>query len=192
VVLAAGRSERMGRPKALLPCGSGGESFLARIRATLRQAGIDEVRVVLSPALFGAAGVEDGEKVVNPDEGPMLVSVRLGLQALPHGVQAVLLWPVDHPLVSRRTVTQLVEARRRRNALLAAPIHGGHRGHPVLFSAALIPDLLGAPDNEGARAVVHAYQDDLLRVPVDDIGVLADIDTPEAYRAAFGHEVPTS
>ena len=72
---------------------------------------------------------------------------------------------------------------------VVVPVYRGKRGHPTLFSAKLSPELLRAPEGEGARAVVHAHEKALVEVEVDDPGILTDIDTPQAYRKAFGRDL---
>jgi CTP:molybdopterin cytidylyltransferase MocA len=182
VVLAAGASSRMGSPKAHL-LASGAASFLDAILATLGDAGIEVVRIVTAPEVAVADGA-----VVNPDPSRgMLSSVQCGLGALPPGVDAVLLWPVDHPLVKAATVTSLIEAFRGGGHPVVVPVFEGGRGHPVLFAAALVPELLSADPAVGARAVVHAHAD-RLELAVPDPGVGADVDTPEDYRRIFGRD----
>ena len=185
VVLAAGASSRMGVPKWSLPTAPGGPTFLESIRATLREAGVASVRVVVAPGAPPAEGV-----VVNPEPGRgMLSSVQCGLRALPPGVHAVLLWPVDHPLVTATTVVELLRARREGGHPVVVPTFDGRRGHPVLFDARVLPELLAADPGVGARAVVHAHRD-RCELPVPDRGVLTGIDTRDDYRRAFGRDVP--
>ncbi len=192
VVLAAGRSSRMGRPKALLPYG--GSTFLGSVLGLLETAGIGAVRIVTgrdgdglkaaAPALPEDAWVENP----SPDDG-MLSSVRLGVCALPAGTEAFLLWPVDHPLVRAATVSALLSIWRSRRPPVVVPRHRGRRGHPVLFDASTIPEILSAPDDAGARHVVAAHASDRIEIEVADAGILADIDSPEAYEAAFGRRL---
>lgn len=182
VVLAAGASSRMGSSKAHL-LATGTASFLDAILATLRGAGVDVVRVVMARGAATADGA-----VVNPDPSRgMLSSVQCGLGVLPPGVDAVLLWPVDHPLVKAATVISMIEAFRHGSHPVVVPVYEGGRGHPVLFAAALIPELLSADPAVGARAVVHAHAD-RLELAVPDAGVNADVDTPDDYRRVFGHD----
>ncbi len=193
VVLAAGASARMGRPKALLPYGR--STFLECILGTLDAAGIGAVRVVVgadAAAILAATPALPPEALVRnprPEEG-MLSSVRVGVAALPEGVEAFLLWPVDHPLARASTASVLIQAWRERKAPIVLPRHRGTRGHPVLFSVETIPELLSAPDDRGARHVVEAHAGDRVEVEVGDPGIAADIDTPEAYEAAFGRPIP--
>ena len=189
IVLAAGRSERMGRPKPLLPCR--GTTFLGAVLDTLGRTRAGAIRVVLgrgAEAIRKAAGLPDDLVVVNPTpERGMLSSLHLGIAALPPGVRAFLVWPVDHPLVEAETVDRLIAALEASGAPLAVPVHAGRRGHPALLSMGIAPEIETAPETEGARAVVRAHASDLVEVAVDDAGVVTGIDTPEAYAAAFGH-----
>jgi molybdenum cofactor cytidylyltransferase len=192
VVLAAGRSERMGRPKPLLPCGE--RSFLQSILDTVDASAVDVVRVVLGHAagkIRDALALPDGIVAVNDhyDQG-MLSSVQCGIRLLPLATRAFLLWPVDHPLVRVETVNALVEAHLSQDPPIALPLYAGRRGHPVLFSARLAAELMEAPPTQGARAVVHAHAADLAEIPVEDPGVVTDIDTPDAYESAFGRPLP--
>lgn len=188
IVLAAGKSERMGRPKPLLPCG--GSTFLGAILETLARTQTGIVRVVLgygADEIRRAAGLPRDIVAINsaPERG-MLSSMLCGIAALPSGTSAFLVWPVDHPLVEAATVDRLILAFEASQAPLAVPVHEGRRGHPALFSLRLAPELEAAPESEGARTVVRAHASDLVEVQVDDAGVLTGIDTPEAYAAAFG------
>lgn len=192
VVLAAGHSSRMGSPKGLLPYG--GSTFLGCVLGLLETAGVEAVRIVTGPgaaALRDAAPTLPGEAWVensSPDDG-MLSSVRLGVCALPAGTEAFFLWPVDHPLVRAGTVSALLSIWRSRRPPVVVPRHRGRRGHPVLFDASTIPEILSAPDATGARHVVAAHASDRIEIEVADAGILADIDTPEAYEEAFGRRL---
>jgi len=182
IVLAAGQSSRMGRPKATLTTGRGGRTFVGTILETLVAAGVPAVRVVVAPGHDGVT-VND---VANPDpSGGMLSSVQCGLRAFRQPIDAVLVWPVDHPLVKRETVAAIVAAFAAGDPPVVVPTYEGRRGHPVLFAARLIPELLRADPSRGAREVVHAHGD-RLELPVDDGGVVEDIDTPEDYIRLFG------
>jgi molybdenum cofactor cytidylyltransferase len=77
-------------------------------------------------------------------------------------------------------------------APIVVPVHGGRRGHPVLFAARLVPELLAAPLDQGARAVVHAHAAEVLEVPSPAPGILADIDTPELYAQWVQRQPPPS
>ena len=65
---------------------------------------------------------------------------------------------------------------------IVVPCHQGKRGHPVIFSRMLFGELLKAPMDQGAKAVVNAHRDDTLEIDTKDAGITLDIDTPELYR----------
>lgn len=190
VVPAAGASSRMGTPKALLDVG--GRSFVASAVASLLAGGCDPVVVVVGPGHHEAArrAREAGAQVMvndDPGEGP-ITSVRIALSALAPSVEAIALLPVDHPTVAPSTVAALVHALRDSRAPLAIPVFLGRRGHPTLFARELFPALLDPTLIGGARGVVHARLPEAALVEVEDPGVVADVDTPEVYRASFGSE----
>jgi molybdenum cofactor cytidylyltransferase len=187
VIPAAGRSQRMGTPKALLD--AGGMSFLARILSSLRDGGAGPLFVVvrdLTNPVAQEAARHGGEPVLNPDPsvGPVS-SLQAGIRALPDEAVAVLFAPVDHPLFSPQTVRSLIRGFTESHSPLVVPAFEGWRGHPVLFSRVLFPELLEKDLPEGARTVVRRYLDHRLQLPVDDPGILADLDTPEDYRKHF-------
>jgi CTP:molybdopterin cytidylyltransferase MocA len=188
IVLAAGRSERLGKSKPLAPCRD--TTFLGAVLDTVSASRVDDVRVVLGHEADGvqtAMALPDDIVTVNlAYESGMLSSVQCGIASLPPGSDAFLIWPVDHPLVRVETVDGLVEAFVRTRPALVLPVRGDRRGHPVLFAAALAAELMAAPMSRGARAVVGAHTDDRVELAVDDDGVVADIDTPEAYLEWFG------
>ena len=197
IVLAAGASMRMGRPKALLPIGRGGETFLSRITHTLQEAGIEEIIVVLgSDAEAVRADMPPsarGRLIENsrPDQG-QLSSLLVGLRAADRpGVRAALVTLVDVPLVSADTIQRVLRAyRERKGALIVRPVREGRHGHPTIFDRAVFHELRQADSAVGARSVVHAHQADLVDVPVPDEGAFIDIDTPDAYARHIG-EMPS-
>jgi molybdenum cofactor cytidylyltransferase len=187
VIMAAGRSARMGSPKALLD--AGGVSFLARILNALREGGASPLLVVvadLAGPIAEEASDHGGEVVLNPDpsEGP-ISSLRAGLRALSPEVAAVLLCPVDHPLFGPSTARTLIQGFLEARPPLLVPVFQGRRGHPVLLGREVFPELLEGNLPEGARTVVRRYLQERLQVPVDDPGILVDIDTPDDYRSHF-------
>jgi molybdenum cofactor cytidylyltransferase len=184
IILAAGASSRMGRPKALLEYQ--GETFLARLVRVLGTA-CDSVIVVLGhhadalrPHVPPRARIETNP---DPDRG-QLSSLQTALRALPGDVAGFAFVPVDCPAVAERTVERLAEAFARRDpeTLFVIPRKSGRRGHPVFAAAALIPEFLALPPAAEARDIVHRYVPCTRYVDVDDAGIFADIDTPEAYR----------
>jgi molybdenum cofactor cytidylyltransferase len=192
IVLAAGASSRMGRPKAGLPLGTGGQTVLSLGVRSLLDAGVPRV-VVVAGAHPGA--VRDALQQPDPRvsvvdhagwrEG-QLSSFRRGLDALETpDLEAVLMTLVDVPLVSPDTTRRLIQVWRDSRAPIVRPARGGEHGHPVLFDRRLFPELRAADPATGAKPVVHAHAGELVNVEVDDDGAFFDLDTPADYERAL-------
>jgi molybdenum cofactor cytidylyltransferase len=182
----------MGRPKALLPL-SDGDTFVARLVTTFAQAGADDIVVVLGAHADAiAASVSRlpvlARTVANPEyERGQLSSLVAGLDFVDRpGVRAVLVMPVDMPLVTPRTVRAVIDACRATSRRIVRPIVGDRHGHPVAFDRSLFDELRAADLARGARAVIGAHEADVLDVPVGDAGAIEDIDTPEDYERHTG------
>lgn len=190
IVLAAGRSSRMGEPKALLRLH--GETFLERAIDILVEGGCDAISVVLGP---GEAARQPGEiarrKGAVPVENPLpdaeqIDSLRVGLASLAEAAEAAVILPVDHPLAEARTVREIIRAFRAGGQPIVRPVYNDRPGHPVLFARALWEELAGPALDEGARDVIHAHAEEILDVAIGDRGVSVDIDTPDDYRREVG------
>ena len=182
----------MGRPKALLPIGPTGETFLDRVTRTLLEAGVDELLVVVGADAEAirsyARDIPRVQILTNADyEQGQLSSLVTALrqidQAAATGAVVTL---IDVPLVSTDTVRKLVAAHRTRAALIVRPVSSGRHGHPVIFHSRLFDELCRADPAGGAKSVVRAHADDILEVPVDDEGAFTDIDTREEYERWIG------
>ncbi len=192
VILAAGRSSRMGRPKPLLPLATQ-ETFLGRLVRVFDEAGADDLVVVVGHEadLVCRAMDWDGLQArvvrnLHYDEG-QLSSLVAALAVLDRpGISAALVIPVDMPLVSPATVRAIIDAYRRTKAPIVRPARDGRHGHPVLFDWTTFAALRQADPAVGAKAVVRARAAEVLDVPVDDEGAFVDIDTPEDYARLVG------
>ncbi len=189
IILAAGESSRMGRPKALLP-DPDGQPFVVRLASTFAAAGVPRIIVVggsqttaIAQALAAAALRIEPIVVTNPRPGlGQVSSLWVGLEEAERaGADGVLVTLVDIPMVRVDTVERVIDAWRKRRVLIVRPAFGGRHGHPVLFDRAIFAELRGAPLDEGARAVVHAHAQDITNVDVDDEGCVTDVDTPGDY-----------
>jgi molybdenum cofactor cytidylyltransferase len=193
LVLAAGQSSRMGRPKALLPCGPGQESFVERIVSRLRLGGAADVLVVGRP---GDRPLREALErmplpprfVENPDpERGQLSSLLAGLDVADRpGVRGVLVLPVDMPDVRADTIAAVCAAFTATGAPIVRASRGGRHGHPVIFGRRLFDDLRHADPSAGAKAVLRAHEAEIIDVEVDDPGALVDFDLPEDYERRFG------
>ena len=180
----------MGRPKALLPCGASGETFVRRVATALCDGGVEEALVVGRPDDEALRAEVDALPVrarfvenAHADSG-QLSSVLAGLAAADRpGVRAILVTPVDAPMIAAATVAELIKAFQSSHALIVRAVHQGRHGHPVIFSRAVFADLRHADPAQGARAVLRAHAEHLVNVEVADPGVLGDVDTPDDYRA---------
>jgi molybdenum cofactor cytidylyltransferase len=192
VILAAGRSSRFGRSKALLPVEPGGPTFVARLIGVFHEAGIDEVLVVGRPAdtpLRDAVTAAAGRFIVNADaDRGQLSSLLVALDAIDAAVQGVIVMPVDIPLIRASTIAAVRSAFVRSSSPIARARHDGRHGHPVIFGSAVFDELRRADPNSGAKAVVHAHHAEVINVDVDDAAVLRDVDTPRDYRELFGRD----
>jgi molybdenum cofactor cytidylyltransferase len=189
VILAAGESARMGRPKALLPYR--GSTFLSHLLEITRHPKVGLTRVVVGAhreEIESAAALPPGEIVFNSDwRQGQLSSIQAALRSLPeNSTDGILLCPVDHPLISAQLVSSLVENFYSIGPLIVLPKYSGRRGHPIIFSSRLYPELLAAPPDVGARAVVWAHAADVLEVPVEEEGVVLNLNDPATLERAMG------
>jgi molybdenum cofactor cytidylyltransferase len=184
VVLAAGRSTRMGGPNKLL----------AEIR------GRPLVRIVVEEALASHAkpvivvvGHERGEVekalgalpvqiVHNPDFAQGLgTSLKAGIVAVPADADGAIVCLADMPQVDASLLNRLIAAfDPDRGALIVMPTVEGRRGNPVLWSRRFFPDLMAIEGDVGARHFIGRYSEAVVEVPLEGKAALVDVDTPEA------------
>ena len=176
LIVAAGMSSRMGDFKPLLNIGS--ISIAQRVVATFQQAGVEKIVMITG---YNATALEKhlaGNGVVflrneNYRSTQMFDSVCIGLRYLRDKCDRLLFTPVDIPLFTAGTVRALLDS----GAALACPAVDGETGHPTLISASLFPG------DRGLRGALERCGVEMLRLPVEDRGVLHDADTPEDYKA---------
>jgi molybdenum cofactor cytidylyltransferase len=193
IVLAGGKSSRMGRPKALLPIGKTGETFFGRVTRTLLDAGVDDIVVVVgadAEAIRAGVGIPPASVRIidNPDyEQGQLTSLVAGLRALESAAaRAALVTLIDVPFVNVSTVRRLISVYRERGAPIVRPVSSGRHGHPVIFGRELFDELQRADPAYGAKPVVRAHAAEMIEVPIDDEGAFTDIDTREDFERFIG------
>ena len=186
VILSGGASRRMGSPKALLSYQ--GASFLEHLLSVTRHPAIGVRRVVLGPdgdTISQQVALAPEEIVLNREwERGQLSSIHAALRSLPAGTEGMLLCPVDHPLVSATLVNNLIVTFLETRAPVVLPTFEGRRGHPVIFSAAVYEELLRAPLETGARAVVWAHKNELQEVSTTEEGCVLNLNDPDGLLKA--------
>ena len=186
ILLAAGASSRMGRPKQLIRVG--GESLLRHAARMATEAGCTPVVVVLGDRADQMRSELDGLPVlvaVNEEwaEG-MASSLRYGvasISGLEPALTGVLVLVCDQPLLSLEHVRALLERHAAGNALVTASLYSGRAGVPAVFAPQLFPELMSLQGDRGARELIRAHKDEIETVSWPE-GAL-DLDGPEDLKA---------
>ena len=184
LVLAAGRSRRMGTQKLLLPFA--GSTVIGHIVDQIAGSAVERIYVVVASdqaAIAAALSGRAAQVVVNPGpDSEMLDSVRCGLRALPSACRAVLVVLGDQPGITPALVDALVGAFESSGERIAVPVYDGRRGHPVLLAIDYRDQVLTQYDGLGLRGLLWDCPEDVLEVPVPWPTATSDIDCPEDYR----------
>ena len=184
VILAAGESKRMGRPKMVLPWQ--GTTVIGQVAVVLCAAGIEAVVAVtggdreqVEAALAGTCV----QTAFNPRyrEDQMILSLQVGLNALPLGVDAALVVLGDQPQIQAQVVRAVIAAYRESHAPLVVPSYRMRRGHPWLVQASLWPALLAMQAGQTLRDFLNRHAAQIEYFEVDTPSILKDLDTPEDY-----------
>ncbi|NQS89437.1 nucleotidyltransferase family protein [Patescibacteria group bacterium] len=196
ILLAAGESKRMGSLKALLPLSSKEyekeDTFFSIILKNLHFA-CDEIILVLG---YQANLIKREVAllnlkvriVVNQEyEKGQLSSLRAAIRKVSPNCKGILLALVDHPLVKKETYQLLRAKAFQEKDKIIIPTYKGKNGHPVIFSSLFFPELMKAPLDQGARYVVRNHTEKIIFLPVEDEGVIFNIDTPEKYNKFCSH-----
>jgi molybdenum cofactor cytidylyltransferase len=183
VVLAAGRSSRMGQHKLLLPLGD--RPLVAHAVAAACASMADPVLVVLGhEAERVRAALPPGRFRImeNPDFARGIASsLRAGIEAVPPGCAGAIVLLGDQPLVSAQVVDRLVEDARAHPDSIVAATYGGHRGNPVYFPRRYFAELAAVEGDEGGRSVLATHQAYVRLVECADVASMLDIDLPDDY-----------
>ena len=181
IILAAGESHRMGQPKQLLPFA--GKTMLECVVGAFRIAEVSETLVVLGyRAEEIAKTVRSAKTVLNPNYArEMFSSVQAGLRALPAQTKTVLLALADQPRLRRETVRTLIRDFERHRREILVPSYNGRQGHPLLFAAHFLPEILAMDESLTLKHFLANHPDELARLVVKDKGVLVDIDDRATY-----------
>jgi molybdenum cofactor cytidylyltransferase len=184
IVLAAGRSRRMGTQKLLLPLA--GTTVIGHVVDQLLTSVLGGIYVVTGHQADRVGAELAGRRVhvvVNADyEAGMLSSVRCGLRALPRACEGVLVALGDQPSITSALVNEMVRAFAAGESGIVVPVHEGRRGHPLLFSVRFADEVLTRHDDVGLRGLLRAHPDDVLELPGGSQAVLSDMDCPDDYQ----------
>jgi CTP:molybdopterin cytidylyltransferase MocA len=198
ILLAAGRSRRMGAFKPLLRFGS--RTIIEFCIDNLRAGGVETIIVVLGHRAEEVrerlAGLEVRFAVNEEAGSEMSVSIARGVEQVSPEVEALFVALVDQPLIPPSVIRLLMDKRRRTGARLVVPEYRGRGGHPVLLDQSLREELLKLDERRGLRALFDKHRGEVRRVSVDSPDVARDLDTWEDYRAlyreTFGMEPPAA
>lgn len=185
IVLAAGRSTRMGTPKQILPWGN--TTLLGEVVRRLEQCALAEVVVVTGAAreAVEASLINTSARCVfNPDyaSSEMARSLQVGLRAIASTTSAVVVVLADQPQIESAVIDAVRHRWRETLAPIVAPTHHGQRGHPTLFDRAAWPTVFQLPDYANPREALRAHSVELVPVATDSI--FLDLDTPAEYARA--------
>jgi molybdenum cofactor cytidylyltransferase len=185
VILAAGKSVRMGEQKMLMPWGK--TTVLGRVIQTLQSAGVEEIILVtnstIAAVLKSAEGALYGVQVqvrLN-DNGEMLESIQIGLRAQKPSAEAALICLGDQPQVEEESVRLVCDRFRQEKPRIVVPSHQMRRGHPWLVTRELWNEILQLRAPESMRSFLNAHKDEIFYVECDTPGILQDLDTPADY-----------
>lgn len=196
ILLAAGRSSRMGRDrhKLLLP-GQDGTPMVARVADALLASPLRPVIAVLghrADEIEAALAGRPVQFVHAPDwQSGLAASLRAGIAAVPAECHAALVCLGDMPLVTPRAINRLLDAYDRdEGRLIVVPTHGGQYGNPVLWDRRFFPEMVALTGDRGARPLLERHAEHVTAVPMDDDAVLRDVDTPEQLATLPRHLQP--
>jgi molybdenum cofactor cytidylyltransferase len=183
IVLAAGQAARFGQCKQLMQLGD--KTLIEHVLDTVNESAVDDIIVVLGAhadeiqrrVKFGRERI-----VLNAQyaEG-MSTSIHAGLRALTPETEAAIIMLADQPFVTPQTVNRLAGEYRTRKALAIVPTYRGARGNPVLVDRSLFPEMLALRGDVGFRAIFEKHPDSIVKLPIDDVGIVTDIDTREDF-----------
>ena len=175
IILAAGKSTRMGQQKMLMPWGA--TTVLGKVIQTLQAAEIEDI---VTNSILASQIMHHEVRITLNEGNEMLTSVQLGLQALKPSAQATLVCLGDQPQVEEGSVRSVCEAFLKSKSDLVVPSFQMRRGHPWLIARPLWDEILGMPAGS-MRKFLNAHANEIEYVNVETASILQDLDTPEDY-----------
>jgi len=188
IILAAGASQRMGKPKPLLRFED--KTFLEQIISVLKLSDVDRITVVLgakAETIKKSIELSGTSIVINEDyERGQLSSLIVAIENAPEETEAILVCLVDNPFITKAVVNQIISKFKETNNPIIVPVFNKERGHPTLFSRSLFNELVNAPEAQGARYVLYSNEEKVFELETSESGILVGIDTPDDYKSHFG------
>ena len=188
VLLAAGKSTRMGQNKLLLPLYGG--TVIGQTLDNLLISRAGEIVLVLGSCaqeISAAVGGRPATLVLNRNYADgMSTSLIAGIQMINKRAQFVMVVLGDQPFVTACTYDRLIEAALGTDKGLIVPVYHRQRGNPILVCARYIPEILRFTGDVGGRELLVRYPSDVLEVDVPDEGIIINVNTPEEYAKHIG------
>jgi molybdenum cofactor cytidylyltransferase len=183
ILLAAGKSQRMGQNKLLMPFE--GETIIERTLDNLLDSCVGEIIVVLGSRAQEIGEVIGSRKVImvlNPDfANGMSTSLITGMKMVSNQAQFILVALGDQPLIKPYTYNWLIQSAITSDKGILVPIFHGQRGNPIVLSSGYVSDILGLKGDVGGRELLQKYPEDVEEVAVNDEGVIININTMDEY-----------
>jgi len=190
VILAAGESKRMGKPKPLLKFKD--RTFLEQIISVLKSSDVDTITVVLgahADTIQKSIDLSETSVVINKNyQKGQLSSLIAALENIPEDTEAILLCLVDSPFITKDLVNSIIARFKQTAGPIIVPVFNKERGHPTLFARSLFHELLNAPEDQGARYVLYSNEDKVTELETSVPAARISIDTPADYKAHFGQD----
>jgi len=187
ILLAAGESKRMGKPKLLLSFGN--ETILGNTLNNILSSSIDEVIVVLGANAVETQKIIDNEAVkivINPDyRQGMSTSLICGLRQIDQRAQKIMVALSDQPLIDGKTYNKLIQKSLHSDMGIVLPAYQSRRGNPIIFDIRYKGELLKLRGDVGGRELLKQHPDDILEVAVDCEGIYINLNTMDDYKAAL-------
>jgi len=177
IILAAGKSTRMGQPKMLMPWGE--TTVLGQVLSILHVAGIEDITLVTNSNIAGQVSFE-AQTVLN-DGGGMLLSLQRGLHAQSQNAEAALVCLGDQPQIEAGSVRSVCDAFESGRSNLVVPSYQMRRGHPWLIARPLWGEILGMDESRSMRDFLNGHSAEIQYVEIDSPAILQDLDTPADY-----------
>lgn len=183
VILAAGTSSRMGEAKQLLRLGE--NTLLGQALENTRGSRVNEIVLVLgheAEKIRGMISTENLSVVINESyQQGMGTSLRTGLAALSPGVDAALIVLADQPFIRPETLDLLMDRYIQSDAQIVVPTFKGFRGNPVLLDRSVFSEVMALTGDIGCRAIFGNHLEGIVKQPVEDIGILLDLDSKDDF-----------